>query len=672
MNNQKINIILCAALLALSVPYTLAVDTKDVSGTGSNSPVFRLEVYNEGETYINPWSDELTSTYTLNSASLEAIEEATRNWIDVLGIGTLDSPIKIAVYTSDRYNAGAQAPYFVTDSTYYYKKLWYLLQGYGTSDNTEGIIEIGKGVLLDGWDTNPVYSSLYKGSTLPSLYTTMSHEIMHALGISSNAYTYKYNPDDPSPDTNHYFSEDDGLLNYYDSYLEVYKGSSYNAETSPSMDSSKQVIAEKGMQIKYTEAGSGSFDIYNYAPYFTGPKTLKALTGLTLSEILDRYPALESIKTVYENGTYTEEQILESGLLTPYLQDILYKSGGLKSYANYSYGKAAYGLPVNSYENNGPELSHTELRNSFMSHQNYRNWSEPMEAELALLNDLGYNVDTKKYFGKSVYLDNQEVNFSEGYNHNTNKGVGLHIYGSNNAVNQTSNVTSTGKGVIGARVEGVNNEYILNSGSKIDVSGDESIGIAVTWGKNHKIEAAANTTVKAAGNNGIGVSFDFGSNILGSAIEEKGSYSRSQFQKSYYNSDNPAYGLIDFDTETEGALVNSFDIKGTIIGKQAAIYISDNAWVENINIKSGADIQGNIISDWNSLYSGDYALVGIKSGDYYYALKDFTDEVTDNNSYYTNLNFGLENDVYNGTFKNNIKGSDIRNTIKMNINNPSN
>ena len=186
MKNKKANIILCAALIALSVPYASATRPFEVSGTGSDSPVFKLEVYDENETYIDPSTSEHESTYTLESASIEAIKAATQNWIDVLSIGTLDSPIKIAVYTSDRYNASAMSPNYISDENYWYKYITFLLLGLSKSDDKEeGIIEIGKGVLLDGWDTNPVNSSLYKGGTLPSLYSTMSHELMHALGVSS-------------------------------------------------------------------------------------------------------------------------------------------------------------------------------------------------------------------------------------------------------------------------------------------------------------------------------------------------------------------------------------------------------------------------------------------------------------------------------------------------------
>ena len=65
------------------------------------------------------------------------------------------------------------------------------------------------------------------------------------------------------------------------------------------------------------------------------------------------------------------------------------------------------GLPINGYEgidySDEPfyEGSHIELQNGVMSHQMYRNWNVLMEAELALLQDIGFNFDRKRFYGYS-------------------------------------------------------------------------------------------------------------------------------------------------------------------------------------------------------------------------------------------------------------------------------
>lgn len=50
--------------------------------------------------------------------------------------------------------------------------------------------------------------------------------------------------------------------------------------------------------------------------------------------------------------------------------------------------------------------------------------------------------------------------------------------------------------------------------------------------------------------------------------------------------------------ELQGALVDNADISGRVAGKGAAIYISPNALVGNINILTGARLEGDIYSDY--------------------------------------------------------------------------
>ena len=270
------------------------------------------------------------------------------------------------------------------------------------------------------------------------------------------------------------------------------------------------------------------------------------------------------------------------------MQAYIFSKGCLKNYSvnidPWSETKVL-GLPVNPIEG-GAELSHIELRNSSMSHQYYRNWTTLMEAELAVLKDLGYtNVELRDFFGKSYYLDNITDTFSTGYgewngtNYNgystITNGIGLHIYGNNDIITQNSNTLSSGKAAIGTRIDGTNDTYTLNN-SLIDVKGDDSIGVAVTWGKGHNVNIDSGSTVIASGKNGIGVSFDFGKNRLGALNNDKGSYSFYRF--SLKENRTPS-------VETQGALIENFNVEGTVNGSKAAIYTSENAYVKNINIK---------------------------------------------------------------------------------------
>lgn len=289
------------------------------------------------------------------------------------------------------------------------------------------------------------------------------------------------------------------------------------------------------------------------------------------------------------------------------------------------------GLPVNGIEGGSsdwfPEFSHLELRNSSMSHQLYRNYAALMEAELAVLQDIGIPLDRKNHFGFSVYGDDNngtthpEIIVSQGYfarnaegtaylpgRYNlTALGVGLHLYGVNNVVRMQADVLSRGYGGAGIRVDGWDNTLTIAPGSRIHSNGERGTALMVAYGKDHIITQQGE--LQANGPLGVGARFDFGDNPLGNTFP--GAEYRGSWIHSFWNSDlERSEHFASMNAELQRPLVKRFDVTGPVSGRAAAIYMSKNALVEQVNIMRGARLTGDIISDWNPdspllNYSGD-------------------------------------------------------------------
>lgn len=295
-----------------------------------------------------------------------------------------------------------------------------------------------------------------------------------------------------------------------------------------------------------------------------------------------------------------------------------------------------------------PELSHVELQNSLLSHQYWRNWSVPMEAELALMQDLGFKLDRRNWFGYSIYHSGDSesdrrvfVNTNPYYARNETGdgwiwgqandnawGIGLHVYGSYNDVTQAADILTTGTYGTGIRLEGTGNVLRTASDTLISADGTEGYGILVSYGKDHLIEHKG--TIRALGSLGTAIRFDFGGNLLGNDVEERGSF--------IFDSDDPYLASVEKRrAENErlglnGPLVQNFDVAGTLAGGLAAIYISDNAYVDQINFLQGAHLTGDILSYWNPEDESVLLPVGANPNDYLttlnFGVKHATGDVT--------------------------------------------
>ena len=257
----------------------------------------------------------------------------------------------------------------------------------------------------------------------------------------------------------------------------------------------------------------------------------------------------------------------------------------------------------------GNVLGHPALLGSIMSYSPLRNMLFS-ELELATLKDMGYAIDLSQFFGKSYYPTNLggmltqdpifplgkaaylaetplSVTNANGFNSSASYGVGLHVYRDWLTVIQAADISASGFGAGGIRIDGTNNTVTIPGGTTVAANGSYGTGLLASYGKHNVINLQG--TVEATGQMGIGAHFGIGM---------ANSYFNYSDPDTLTNSDN-RYFYTKMNSDLNGPLVSAFNVSGTLRGSQAAIKIDNDAHVAAINVRSSAAIYGDIVSEWN-------------------------------------------------------------------------
>ena len=511
-------------------------------------PLFRFHIADKGEQFA-PGEDP--SGYTLSTSHRQAFVTGTQYWTDMLSPFALNTtPLVISVLPMPELEDNASASSSVTMFSGGRTELAAALYDPTFTTSSPYLASLTVTLASYGdWYCGPM-ASIPQNGVFADLPSTILHEMAHALGM--NGTKAELNGDT-------LFS---GNASLWNQGLRDING---NAPLPG------QLIRQESTPGGATDFVTHDYDNTPYnGVYFTG-KEVQALLTVGGQQALLAWP-----------DDSTEPPVP--------------------------------GVPINGWETSedppgvitfSPELSHIELQNALMSHQEYRNWTTLMEAELATLQDAGVMFDRRNLYGFSMY--NSDLAYTStnpyyartpngqwlvGQPNLTTYGTGLHVYGSRNTLHQAADLLSGGAWGLGIRLEGVENTLTIDPGVRVHASGSDGTALAVTYGRDHTITQRGD--LAATGPDGVGARFDFGDNSMGNRSEYRGSWLRVAWDEATAD-----WALKPLLSALSGPLVKRFDVTGRVAGSRAAIFISENAQVGSLNIMRGASLQGDIVSNWN-------------------------------------------------------------------------
>ncbi|MBR4903920.1 MAG: autotransporter outer membrane beta-barrel domain-containing protein [Selenomonadaceae bacterium] len=219
---------------------------------------------------------------------------------------------------------------------------------------------------------------------------------------------------------------------------------------------------------------------------------------------------------------------------------------------------------------------------------------------------------------------------------NKNFGNGSRISERRNVITQRENILLTEDGATGILVDGFGNRIAIPKGIIIQSDGAGGKGILISYGSGHNLNVGGE--ISAAGN---AVEFNFSSDTFNG--EYRGSYLRylRGVGEGTFTITNLPIVMNDGEflysaNELNGALVENFNLSGKIAGNRA-IYIGKNSFVKNINVNKGAEISGDIVSDWKNFTEKQ---IGIQYDDKIIDATKYIPDLVTNLNINTDLEYG--------------------------------
>ncbi|ORT98960.1 hypothetical protein D081_2325 [Anaerovibrio sp. JC8] len=667
--------------LLLSPSYGWAMTTEVVNWGDKEMVELDILAEKEGFVYNKNTKEYLAgpAEYNLSETLKQALKDGTSYWADVLGPGSKNkNPWQIIVITKLKYgNALASAKNFIADDKHIVhdsESVFVMdqLQD-GKQLNDVRLLnqalppagEYGFSVVTIGDNLGAAREGAERGwwmdkdTVLPTneqandYIATVRHELGHALGIIANINILDKN--------GKILEKGEEVQKAYKDGEEVFMAFEKTVTDPDSWN--LHLVDQNG-----NKAAPGKIIITT--PRFNELKALKPSIKKSDYFIVDNAMLDKSLTGTQGNAYFVGENVTDA-LAGATFQGI----SGLPV-------KGWEGLPIGANTYYWLEGSHLQTT-GMMSHRVYSNYTSFMEAELAVMQDLGYKLDRKAYFGHSIYGDGGIITNTQGFfarnadgtAYTTDYsqvplGIGLHIYGSRNTVTQAADILTEGIGATGVRVDGIENTLIIPSETQIHADGYRGNGILVAYGRGQNVTQQG--TVTADGEGGTGARFDFGSSSNGAVDEYRGSYIRYKRWVDDRNGDiyvAENSGLTEMDKftynvcndELKGVLVDNYNLSGRLSGGENAIYIGKNALVKNININDGASINGDITSEWKHFTDASYTTEGtdreplkLQYDGYVIELSRYVPDLV------TNLNFNTTL-----SYSGNIYGID---NMKINVN----